>query len=466
MLFTQIEFIIFFLAIFAFLLLVKNFRAQKILLLIASYYFYAYWDWRFLGLIIISTVIDYFAGLGMKNSKNQKTRRIFLTCSLIANLGLLGTFKYFNFFISSFSPIVASLGFEISSLNIILPIGISFYTFQTMSYSIDVYFRKIEACPDFADFALFVAFFPQLVAGPIVRASDFLPQLKTARKITLLNIFFGFRQFVYGLFKKVFIADNLSIFVDPIFSNPGAFSCLTTWMAVIAYALQIYCDFSGYSDMAIGLARTMGYKFPKNFNLPYISQNISEFWSRWHISLSSWLRDYLYIPLGGNRKGKMRTYLNLMITMLLGGLWHGAAWTFVFWGCLHGVALAIEKVFISFNPSSGENYGITKKILNWGLTFLFVLITWVFFRSRTFTSAVLTLRQMFVPSQGIIWYHPFVIGAILIMAFLHIINAAGKKKILVLKYPYLKTPVTLFTIIFLIIIFRPKGFNPFIYFQF
>ncbi len=466
MLFTQIEFIILFLAVFLFLLLVKNFRSQKILLLIASYYFYAYWDWRFLSLLIISTLVNYFAGIGMKNGRSPKIRRIFLICGLAVDLSLLGTFKYFNFFVSSLSPILDSLGLGSSSLNIILPIGISFYTFQTMSYSIDVYFRKIEACHDFADFALFVAFFPQLVAGPIVRASDFLPQLKTARRITLMNIFFGFRQFVYGLFKKVFIADNLSIFIDPVFSNPGSFSCLTTWMAVIAYALQIYCDFSGYSDMAIGLARTMGYKFPRNFNLPYISRNMSEFWTRWHISLSSWLRDYLYIPLGGNRKGKMRTYINLMITMFLGGLWHGASWTFVFWGCLHGAALAVEKFIASLGFSQKESYGTARKILEWGLTFIIVLITWVFFRSQTFTGAILTLRQMFVPIQGITWYHPFAIGAILMMALLHIVNALGKKKSLVLKYKYLKTPVILFTMILLVIIFHPKGFNPFIYFQF
>lgn len=466
MLFTQIEFIVLFLAVFSFLLLVKNFRAQKLFLLVVSYYFYAYWDWRFLSLLIASTLVNYFAGIGMKNSKDPKTRRIFLICGLAMDLSLLGTFKYFNFFISSLSPIVASLGFETSSLNIVLPIGISFYTFQTMSYSIDVYYRRIETCSDFPDFALFVAFFPQLVAGPIVRASNFIPQLKTPRTISLLNIFFGFRQFVYGLFKKVLIADNLSVFVDPVFSNPGAFSCLTTWLALIAYALQIYCDFSGYSDMAIGLARTMGYKFPKNFNLPYISRSISEFWTRWHISLSSWLRDYLYIPLGGNRKGKRRMYINLMITMFLGGLWHGAAWTFVFWGCLHGAALAVEKFFASFKSSTGESCGIARKTLEWGLTFFVVLITWVFFRSQTFTGAMLTLRQMFTPSQGIIWYHPFAIGAILMMALLHIVNAAGKKKILILKSPYLKTPVVLFTIIFLVIIFRPKGFNPFIYFQF
>lgn len=315
-------------------------KLRHIYLLAISYIFYGWWDWRFCFLMFALTFIAYAAA---KNLNNQY-RKVFITIGVAVPLIVLGLFKYFNFFLDSFSNL-----FRITnpcSLSIILPVGISFYTFQSMSYTIDVYRNRIKAA-EFLDVALYISFFPQLVAGPIVKAQDFLPQLKEERKITLAGLEKGIQIFAMGMFKKIVLADRLSVFVDDVFATPNAFSSLTVILAIISYALQIYFDFSGYSDMAIGSAKCLGYDIQKNFNLPYISKNPTEFWKRWHISLSSWLQEYLYIPLGGNRKGKTRTYINLMLTMLIGGLWHGANWTFVAWGALHGIGLCIHKSYAS-----------------------------------------------------------------------------------------------------------------------
>ncbi len=467
MLFTQIEFFILFAGVILFLRLVKNHRAQKIFLLLFSYYFYAYWDWRFLFLLLGSTCIDYTIGIALGKSKSQVERKFLIVASLITNLGVLCLFKYFNFFIDNLRPIIESFGFSPTNLSLLLPIGISFYTFQSLSYTIDVYRRTIKPCKNFFDLALCIAFFPQLVAGPIVRASYFMPQIEKPRRMTLLNAYYGFRLVVYGLFKKVFIADNIAMFVDNVFGNAGMYSCMTTWLAVVAYAIQIYCDFSGYSDMAIGMARIMGYKFRRNFNLPYIAKNMSDFWQRWHISLSTWLRDYLYIPLGGNRLGTARTYINLMITMILGGLWHGAAWTFLVWGTIHGAALAVQRMIPFFDNSSDSKLSnALKPIAVWALTFLVVLIGWVFFRSQGFTASSLMLRQMFAPIEGIGWYHPFVIGVIVSMFILNLAHVLKYEKLFHLGPFQLRSPIVLFTMLWLTIVFHPKTFNPFIYFQF
>jgi alginate O-acetyltransferase complex protein AlgI len=465
MLFSQIEFIIFFCFTITLLLSIKNFRVQKIILLAGSYYFYAYWDWRFLGLIVLSTVIDYVVGSSLHKNNNQKSRKTLLCISLLANLGLLGFFKYCNFFIDSAAVMLAPLGFNLQSLDIILPVGISFYTFQTLSYTIDIYRRRIKPCDDFSDFALFVGFFPQLVAGPIVRAADFLPQLKTPRTMNWSRTYLGGRQFVFGLFKKVFIADRLAMFVDVVFDNAGAFDCVTTWLAVIAYAIQIYCDFSGYSDMAIGLARTMGFDFQANFNHPYIATSIQDFWRRWHISLSSWLRDYLYISLGGNRKGEIRTYINLMITMLLGGLWHGASWTFVLWGGLHGLALAVNR-WMSKGEKRQRSRMMIESLWGWITTMLVVLISWVLFRSPTFADAFLMLQQMFAPVAGISWIHPFAILCLALMVMTHIFHALKKEQLLELPIQAWYSPVVIFIMLWLALLYHPVGFQPFIYFQF
>jgi len=425
MLFTQIEFFIFFSILIVFLMFIKSNGIRKRLLLLASYYFYAYWDWRFLSLILISTILDYIVGLGLVRTNRPNRRRLLLLTSIICNLGILGFFKYFNFFVQSMETILGSFGFHSGTLHIILPIGISFYTFQTLSYSIDVYRGRLDPCRNVFDFAFFVAFFPQLVAGPIVRASEFLPQLRSNAQLSWYGTFLGFRQFTIGLFKKVFIADHIALFVDYVFENAGAFDGVSTWLAVLAYGLQIYCDFSGYSDMAIGTARIIGYHLPTNFRSPYLATSMTDFWHRWHISLSTWLRDYLYIPLGGNRKGPMRTYVNIFITMLLGGLWHGASWTFVVWGGLHGATLVIEKWLqqrFRVKTASAAVWCLPG-IFGWFVTMLIVFTSWVFFRAASFQQAFLMLRQMYSFSGGIAWYYPFVLFTLSLVGIGHIFMA-------------------------------------------
>lgn len=468
MLFTQIEFFVFFAAVLTALLVVRNHRMRKRLLLVASYYFYAYWDWRFLSLILISTMVDYLVALALARTQTPRWRKGLLITSLTCNLGILGFFKYFNFFVASLESVFGTLGLHAGTLHIVLPIGISFYTFQTLSYTIDVYRGRLEPCRNVFDFALFVAFFPQLVAGPIVRASEFLPQLQTNPRLTGYGAFLGFRQFTFGLFKKVFIADHIALFVDYVFGNAGAFGAVSTWLAVLAYGLQIYCDFSGYSDMAIGAARVMGYHLPTNFRLPYLATSVTDFWHRWHISLSTWLRDYLYIPLGGNRKGRRRTYVNLFVTMVLGGLWHGAAWTFVVWGAIHGVMLMGEKwLRPRWTPArqSGPLQGASK-IVGWFVTMLVVFTAWVFFRAASFGEAFLMLRQMYGFGRGVAWFEPFTIAVLVVVAATSILSAARLVSLHRLAYDRLTTPVVLFSMWWLVLVFPVEGFKPFVYFQF
>jgi alginate O-acetyltransferase complex protein AlgI len=468
MLFTQIEFFVFFAAVLATLLVVKNHRIRKRVLLVASYYFYAYWDWRFLSLILISTMVDYLVALGLARTQASRSRKALLIVSLTCNLGLLGFFKYFNFFVASLESLFGSFGLHAGTLHIVLPIGISFYTFQTLSYTIDVYRGRLEPCRNFFDFALFVAFFPQLVAGPIVRASDFLPQLQANPKPGGYDVFLGFRQFTIGLFKKVFIADHIALFVDYVFGNAGAFGAATTWLAVLAYGLQIYCDFSGYSDMAIGAARVMGYHLPTNFRLPYLATSVTDFWHRWHISLSTWLRDYLYIPLGGNRKGRRRTYVNLFVTMVLGGLWHGAAWTFVVWGAIHGLVLMAEKwLRPHLAPMlASESVRGASKVVGWFVTMLVVFTAWVFFRAASFAQAFLMLRQMYGFGSGAAWFEPFTISVLAAMTVISILAAARILNLHRLAYDRFATPVVLFSMWWLVLVFPVEGFKPFVYFQF
>ena len=338
--FVSIAFFVFFAAVLLSQIAVRPARARHALLLVASYVFYGWWDWRFCGLMLFLTAVAYLAGLGMER---RPGRRWILAVGVAVPLLVLFFFKYMNFFVGTFC---AAFGVKrAGALRIILPVGISFYTFQSLSYTIDVYRGKLRACLDPLKFALYIAFFPQLVAGPIVKASEFLPQLEEDRGPTPRRVFRGLTELFYGMFKKAVLADQMAVFADSVFGAVGAYSSATVALAVIAYAMQIYFDFSGYSDMAAGAARCLGYDLPMNFNRPYIARNISAFWKRWHISLSSWLQQYLYIPLGGNRRGAARTYLNLMITMTLGGLWHGADVTFVVWGALHGLALCAHKLW-------------------------------------------------------------------------------------------------------------------------
>jgi len=388
MLFYTPVFLAFSIVLLATLGIVHRNEPRKLVLLIASYIFYMWWNPAFILLIIFSTVVDYIVGGKMANEESKAKRRTLLVISMVSNLGLLFFFKYAGLFSDSLLGIMRMLGYEPSwvSVNIVLPVGISFYTFQTMSYTIDIYRREIKATKSPLDFALFVAFFPQLVAGPIVRAATFLPQLEKDIRISCDQA--TFFLIMRGMAKKVLIADNLAIFIDPVFSAPGDWPSIIIWLATIGFAIQIYCDFSGYSDIAIGIARILGFTLPLNFNHPYVARNPSDFWKRWHISLSSWLRDYLYISLGGNRGTAMITYRNLMLTMLLGGLWHGASWNFVVWGFLHGAILVVHRLYTGYrlqqNPDYKPNQGMVAYICSWALMQYFVLLTWISFRLTDF----------------------------------------------------------------------------------
>jgi len=467
MIFTSFEFF----AFMAILLLSIRFAGRegrrRWILLAASYLFYAWWDFRFCFLLLGSTTVDYFVGIQIAATTQPVRRRRWLAVSLAANLGVLGFFKYTNFFLDSFREAFVAAGARMPAhLEIILPIGISFFTFQTMSYTIDVYRGTLAPSRRFRDFALFVAFFPQLVAGPIVRGSTFLPQLKADHPLTMHNLRRGGGLFLRGFVKKVFLADRLAIYVDPVFADPALYSSETCWMATIAYSAQIYYDFSGYTDMAIGVGRALGFELPENFRNPYSSRSISEFWGRWHISLSTWLRDYLYIPLGGNRCGRGRTVLNLMLTMLLGGLWHGASWNFVVWGGLHGTALAIHRVWRGDARKSTEG-GLAWQAVSWAGTLLFTTLCWVVFRAADIELAGEVLRKLaFVESEGIDWFYLQAVVVLGLAVALHVLTAVRGEKRLELS---LHGPVRwgLFAASLVVMLYlMPTGPAPFIYFQF
>ena len=365
-------------------------KGRAFWLLFCSYFFYSYWDWRFSGLLMFSTLIDFWVGKRLYKAKGEKYKKRWLLLSLGSNLGVLAFFKYFNFFTDSFQQLFSGLGFQVDflHLSILLPIGISFYTFQTLSYTIDIYRGRLKPTKSLLEFALFVSFFPQLVAGPIERATHLLPQLKKLGLPNKTQVEKGIVLIVIGLFKKVMIGDTAGRYVDHIFNDLAAYPSIEVLSALLLFAVQIYADFSGYSHIARGVAKLLGIELMKNFEQPYFSQNITEFWRRWHISLSTWLRDYLYISLGGNREGQARTYMNLGITMLLGGLWHGASWNFVIWGGLHGVYLMIHKVLLGNSKLTNQPYhfrwatfpSYLLKVLG---TFSLVSFTWLFFRAST-----------------------------------------------------------------------------------
>ncbi|WP_282030969.1 MBOAT family O-acyltransferase [Winogradskyella eximia] len=397
MLFNSLEYLIFLPVVFIIYWLLKNsYKKQNILLLISSYIFYGWWDYRFLSLIIFSSFLDYFVGQKIEDAIGDKNKKHWLLVSLFSNLGLLGIFKYYNFFADSFASTMSNIGWEVNdlTLNIILPVGISFYTFQTLSYSIDIYRNQIKASRDIVGFFTFVSLFPQLVAGPIERASNLIPQIERKRNLNITLIKTGIFQIFIGLFRKVAIADNLGIYVDSVYSNYEIHNSSTLLVATIFYAFQIYFDFSGYSDIAIGSAKLFGFKFNRNFNFPYFSRTLTEFWRRWHMSLSFWLRDYLYISLGGNRKGIIITYRNLLLTMLIGGLWHGSSWNFVIWGGIHGLFLSLEKyTFSALNIKTFNAFGYI-------YTFVVVLVAWIFFRAPDFHSASTIITEIFSFDYG------------------------------------------------------------------
>lgn len=391
MLFDTTLFVWFFVLVFSGFWLVARFPVVRVLwLLTASYLFYASWNPTLVGLIIASTVADYWIARRIFEADSQRKRKSWLMLSLVTNLGVLAGFKYTGFFLESFNDAMALMGStgRIPVPAIILPVGISFYTFQTLSYTIDVYRGKLRAAENPLHFALFVAFFPQLVAGPIVRASDFMPQLLKAPVFDARKHGLGLFLVCMGLFKKIALANTLSVnLVDRVWDSPELYSSLEVFVGMHAYAFQIYCDFSGYSDVAIGLALLLGFQLPENFNRPYLSRDIAEFWRRWHISLSTWLRDYLYIPLGGNRGSSAATYRNLAITMLLGGLWHGASWNFVLWGAAHGIALGVVRFLQRRKDPEAAPPTFMRQLLSGFITFEFVNLTWVLFRAPTLADA-------------------------------------------------------------------------------
>ncbi|MCF6279450.1 MAG: MBOAT family protein [Flavobacteriaceae bacterium] len=397
MFFNSIDFAIFFPIVFIlYWIVAKNLTLRNILILASSYVFYGWWDWRFLFLIIISSLVDFIVGQKIYKTDSKKKKKGYLLISLIVNLGFLVYFKYTNFFIDTFVESFRLFGqeLEVSTLNIILPVGISFYTFQTLSYTIDIYRKQLKPTKDILAFFSFVAFFPQLVAGPIERASHLLPQFYKTYKFNYNLVKSGLLLMAFGLFKKMVIADRAAIIVNQVYNNPADYHGYETILATVLFAFQIYCDFSGYSDIAIGIARTMGFDLMKNFDSPYFSKSITEFWRRWHISLSTWFRDYVYIPLGGSRNGKYRTYANLFIVFVVSGLWHGAAITFVIWGAIHGVIIVIEKALTKVRK---KIFTSKKHILNYIIalpfTFFIVCFAWIFFRANSFNDAMMIINN-------------------------------------------------------------------------
>jgi len=405
MLFNSLDFAIFLPIVFLLYWFVtnKNLKLQNFLIVVASYVFYGWWDWRFLSLIIFSTLVDYSIGVRLSTEENQLKRKILLWTSIGVNLGFLGFFKYYNFFLDNFISAFSLFGLEINanSLNIILPVGISFYTFQTLSYTIDVYKRKLEPTKDIVAFSAFVSFFPQLVAGPIERATNLLPQFYKKRSFNSENAVRGIKQIIWGLFKKIVVADSCAQYANDIFNNYQEYNSLTLILGALYFSFQIYCDFSGYSDIAIGTSRLFGFNLMKNFAFPYFSRDISEFWRRWHISLSTWFRDYLYIPLGGSRGGTSRKIRNTIIIFVVSGFWHGANWTFIVWGALNAIYFLPlllthkNRTHTSSIIAANKLFPNIKELLSVSLTFTLTLFAWIFFRANSIYQAFKFIRGIF-----------------------------------------------------------------------
>jgi len=407
MLFNSIEFAIFLPIVFLLYWFVfqKNLKLQNFFLLVVSYVFYGWWDWRFLSLIAFSSFVDYFVGVGLKKQENSQKRKLLLIVSIVVNLGFLGFFKYYNFFVDNFVEAFTLFGkqLNITTLNIVLPVGISFYTFQTMSYSIDVYRKKLEPTTNIVAFLSFVTFFPQLVAGPIERATNLLPQFYKKRTFDYANAVNGMRQILWGLVKKIVIADNAAKVVADVFSNYENLNGSMLVIGAVFFAFQIYGDFSGYSDIAIGTSRLFGFSLMKNFAFPYFSRDIAEFWRRWHISLSTWFRDYLYIPLGGSKGGTMMKVRNTFAIFIVSGFWHGANWTFMIWGALNAIyflpLLLAKKNRTNIDVvAKGKYLPSIKEFFQIALTFFLTIIAWVFFRAANISEALHYLQQMFSAS--------------------------------------------------------------------
>ena len=447
-------------------------RAQNALLLVASYLFYGAWDWRFLGLLVFSSVVDFSIGRSLGRAERESRRHSLLVTSLVVNLGVLGFFKYFNFFVDSAVDLLGTVGLEPATpaIRVLLPVGISFYTFQSLSYTIDVYRRRIEPTSSLLDFCTFVAFFPQLVAGPIERASHLLPEIQNPRRRPdSFQLRSGCVLILIGLVKKVAIADALAPSVNTAFrsAEAGTGHWLTLLVGAYAFALQIYCDFSGYSDIARGSSRLLGIELMRNFEQPYLSRSITEFWRRWHISLSSWLRDYLYIPLGGNRRGARRTSINLFLTMLLGGLWHGAAWTFVAWGALHGLYLGLDRVTGRESADAGRPLR-TSDVPAILVTFHLVCLAWILFRADSIEGAWRYLGGIITMTGGALSLGPMVltvIGGLAALGIDLLQRRTGHHDAL-LRWPEWQRGLAYGAAVTAIVLFSGGSPVPFIYFQF
>jgi len=482
MLFNSVNFAIFLPVIFILYWFVtaNNLRLQNILLLVSSYFFYAYWDWRFLFLLIFSTLLDYFTGLKMNSSHTQHNRRFWLWLSIIVNLGLLSVFKYYNFFGASFAESIAGLGLHVHPqlLKIILPIGISFYTFHGLSYVIDIYYKRITAEKNFIEYAVFVSFFPLLVAGPIERATHLLPQIKVKRAFDRAMASNGLKQILWGLFKKIVIADNCAKFANIIFENPTDYSGSTLVLGSIFFAFQIYGDFSGYSDIAIGTAKLFGINLLRNFAFPYFSRDIAEFWRRWHISLSSWFKDYLYIPLGGSKAGTWKKVRNTFIIFLVSGFWHGANWTFIAWGLLNAIFIMPSIIFNTNRKNletvaQGKLLPTVKEFTQVCITFMLTVFAWIFFRSDSITNAVIYIRHMFSRSLFSVPYFPGIglaLPAMLLLLFFVLVEWRGRENQYAIENIFIQRSkawrISWYYFLALIIFLYAGSSQQFIYFQF
>ncbi|WP_178988989.1 MBOAT family O-acyltransferase [Winogradskyella schleiferi] len=481
MLFNSIDFAIFLPIVFVLYWFVvqKNLRFQNLLLVVSSYIFYGWWDWRFLSLIAFSTIVDYAVGVALSKQNDSGKRKILLWISILVNLGFLGFFKYYNFFLDNFITAFTFFGSEIqaNSLNIILPVGISFYTFQTLSYTIDVYKNKLEPTKNFISFAAFVSFFPQLVAGPIERATNLLPQFFRHRRFKYNHAIDGLRQILWGLFKKVVIADNCATYANYIFDNSVDLNGSTLVLGAVFFTFQIYGDFSGYSDIAIGVSRLFGFNLKQNFAFPYFSRDIAEFWRRWHISLSTWFRDYLYIPVGGSRGTLAKTIRNVFIIFIVSGFWHGANWTFIIWGALNAVYFL--PILLTKNNrnhldivAEGKYLPSFKEFGLMSFTFILTVFAWIFFRAETLEHAFNYVSGIFSHSIFSVPYFKdgsLAIPTLILIVFFIFIEWIGRRDKYAIESIFIRQSVLKwsFYYLILILIFVFAGSNQeFIYFQF
>lgn len=479
MLFNSLEFLVFLPIIFILYWFVvnKHLKSQNVFLLACSYLFYSFWDWRFLFLLAFSTLLDYFTGIMIFKAPNLRTKKIWLVLSISINLGFLAVFKYYNFFAESATQVLKKLGFEshFTLINIILPVGISFYTFHGMSYVLDIFYNRIKPTRNFVDYSLFVSFFPLLVAGPIERATHLLPQLQNTRTFRYNQAVDGLKQILWGLFKKVVIADNCAEVVNEVFTNYGSYSGSTLAVGAVLFAFQIYGDFSGYSDIALGTARLFGIELLRNFAYPYFSRDIAEFWRRWHISLSSWFKDYLYIPIGGSKGSIFRQVRNIFIIFIVSGFWHGANWTFIFWGLLNALYI-IPLVILKENRSNldivakGQVLPNFRDLLNIILTFGLTVFAWIFFRSPTLVDAFNYVKGIF---NGSLFTIPMVVTRfiIVIIPIFLLVEWCGRNEKyaiekVALRWPRYSRWLVYALIVFSIGMFMQTSETPFIYFQF